>query len=44
MITAKVAQCKRDDGNPSLWDVTVKPVCEIEKLDNVAVIIMNPRQ
>jgi rod shape-determining protein MreC len=42
MITGKVAQCKRDEQNPSLWDVTVKPACDIESLKEVAVIIMNP--
>ncbi len=44
IIAGTVVQCKRDDENPSLWDVTVKPVCEIEMLDNVAVIIMNPKE
>lgn len=50
MIIGKVAQCKRDDENPSLWDVTVKPVCDIERLTSVAVIVypldvkrMNPK-
>ena len=44
MIIGKVAQCKRDQENPSLWDVTVKPACDIESLKEVAVIIMNPQQ
>jgi len=44
MITGKVAQCKRDDENPSLWDITVEPVCDIERLNNVAVIVMNLQQ
>jgi len=43
MIIGKVAQCKRDDQNPSLWDITVKPVCDIERLTSVAVIVINPR-
>ena len=42
MIIGKVAQCKRDDENPSLWDITVKPVCDIQRLTGVAVIIINP--
>ena len=42
MIAGKVAQCKRDDENPSLWDITVEPVCDVKKLSNVAVIVMNP--
>ncbi|MFQ6036867.1 MAG: rod shape-determining protein MreC, partial [Sedimentisphaerales bacterium] len=29
MIIGKVRRCKRDDENPSLWDITVKPVCDI---------------
>ena len=44
MIIGKVAECKRDDENPSLWDITVKPACDIEKLNSVAVIIMNPTE
>jgi rod shape-determining protein MreC len=42
MIVGTVDQCKADDENPLLWDVTVKPACDIERLDNVAVIVMNP--
>jgi rod shape-determining protein MreC len=41
MIAGAVQQCKRDDKNASLWDITVKPVCDIAKLNNVAVIVMN---
>jgi rod shape-determining protein MreC len=40
MIIGKVAECQRDDKNPSLWDITVEPVCDIEKLTGVAVIVM----
>lgn len=42
IIIGVVAKCRTDDVNPSLWDVTVKPVCDIEKLQRVSVIIMNP--
>jgi len=42
MIAGKVQQCKRDARNPALWDITVKPACDIDKLSNVAVIVMNP--
>jgi rod shape-determining protein MreC len=42
MIGGAVAECKRDNKNASLWDITVKPVCDISKLNNVAVIVMNP--
>ncbi len=44
MIIGTVAQCKRDDENPSLWDITVRPVCDIEMLNDVAIIVMNPEQ
>jgi len=44
MIIARVAQCKTDDENPSVWDITVEPVCDLERLNNVTVIIMNPRK
>jgi len=42
IVVGKVKVCKEKDSNPLLWDVTVKPVCDIEKLENVAIIIMNP--
>ena len=43
IIVGKVVRCKTDDTNPLLWDITVEPACDIEKLklNNVAVIIMN---
>jgi len=42
MIIGTVARCRWDNQNPSLWDITVKPVCDIERLNSVTVIIMNP--
>ena len=42
MIAATVTECKIDDENPLLWDITVKPVCDIQRLDSLAVIVMNP--
>ena len=42
MIIGIVDRCKRDDRNPSMWDITVKPVCDIERLNTITVIIMNP--
>ena len=41
MIIGKVEQCKRG-AEPLVWDITVKPVCDIEGLNIVAVIVMNP--
>jgi rod shape-determining protein MreC len=43
MIIGIVTQCKRDDQKPSVWDITVKPVCDIERLNSITVIIMNPK-
>lgn len=42
MIVGEVQQCKRDNKNPALWDITVKPSCDIAKLNNVAIVVMNP--
>ena len=42
IIVGVVAKCIRDDANPSLWDITVRPVCDIESLKSVSVIVMNP--
>ncbi len=42
MVVGTVQQCKRDNKNPALWDITIKPSCDVTKLSNVAVIIMNP--
>jgi len=41
MITATVTECKRKPENPLLWDITVRPACNIDKLDKVSVVIMN---
>ncbi len=41
IIIGKVAQYKRGD-EPLLWDITVKPVCDIETLNIVVVVVMNP--
>jgi cell shape-determining protein MreC len=42
MILGTVSQCRRDGENPLLWDITVKPACDIERLNDVTIIIMNP--
>ncbi len=41
LIVGEISQCKRDGENPLLWDITVKPVCDMEKLSDVAVLIVN---
>lgn len=38
IVVGKVTQCKKDNKNPLLWDITVKPLCDIEKLTDVAII------
>ena len=44
MIVGTVMQVKTSRKDPLVLDVTVKPACDIEKLQNVAIIIMNPRK
>jgi len=43
MIIGKVAGCQRNKESPLLWDITVEPACNIEALNDVAVIIINPQ-
>lgn len=43
MIVGTVAEAKRDPENPLLWDITVEPTCEIEKVNEVTVIVMNAK-
>lgn len=40
MVIGKVARCERHKESPLLWDITVEPVCNIEALKDVAVIVM----
>lgn len=42
MISGVVQRCKRDVENAALWDITVRPVCDVTVLNSVAVIVMNP--
>ena len=42
MIIGTVTQCKKDAQQPSVWDITVQPACDIMNIDSVTVIIMNP--
>ena len=44
MKIGTVALCKRADENPLLWDIKVKPACDIERLNDITVIIMNPQE
>jgi cell shape-determining protein MreC len=42
IVIGTVIRCKRDDEKPMLWDITVRPVCDMNNLSELAVIIMNP--
>jgi len=44
IIVGKVAECKPDDDNPLLWDITVKPVVKIEELSGITIVVMNPQK
>ena len=39
IITGVVVQCEKSDENPLIWDITVRPACDIERLKSVTVII-----
>ncbi|MHC4790034.1 MAG: rod shape-determining protein MreC [Planctomycetota bacterium] len=43
IVAGTVAQCKQDTVNPLLWDITVKPACDVKKLNSVTVIVINPK-
>ena len=43
-IVGIVEKCTTDDENPLLWDIAVKPVCDIQTITEVAVIVMNPKE
>jgi hypothetical protein len=43
VIVGTVAQCESNKDDPLLWDITVKPACDIANLTEVSVIVMNPR-
>jgi rod shape-determining protein MreC len=40
VIVAEVAQCKRDADNPTVWDITARPVCDLTALSDV--VVMKP--
>jgi len=42
LIVGRIAQCRKNEENPLLWDITVRTVCDLERLKSVAVVIMNP--
>lgn len=38
IISAQVTQCKIDQDNPQVWDITVQPVCDFTALRDVVVL------
>jgi cell shape-determining protein MreC len=42
IIVGRVARCERNAESAVLWDVIVEPVCDMERLNDVVVIVMNP--
>ncbi|MFA5554600.1 MAG: rod shape-determining protein MreC [Phycisphaerae bacterium] len=44
MITGIIVQCSTDPENPLIWDIKVKPACDIRKLKSITVIVMNNKQ
>jgi rod shape-determining protein MreC len=44
LVIGKVIDCKTDKEHPLLWDITVKPSCNTQALEDVAVIVMNLQQ
>lgn len=42
IIVGKVIRCERNSEMASVWDLTVEPACDIQTLEDVAVIIINP--
>ena len=43
MIIGKVYRCEHN-AQPLVWDIMVEPVCDIQKAENVHVIVMNPSE
>lgn len=43
VLIGKVAKVEKSRKNPLLLDITVRPACDIEKLEDVAVIIMGTK-
>jgi cell shape-determining protein MreC len=43
MIAGTVSKCKQDYKSPVVWDITVEPTWKPEELNEIAVIIMKPK-
>jgi len=44
LIAGTVEKCKADNENPLLWDITIRPACDIQRLNSVVVLVMNSQQ
>ena len=44
IIVGKVLRCERNAESAALWDIIVEPACDIEQLNDVIVIVMNPQK
>lgn len=42
-IIGKVVRCEHND-QPLLWDITIEPVCNIQEIESLHVIVMNPSE
>jgi hypothetical protein len=42
MIAGRVSECKRNGQNALLWDIMVRPGCDVAMLPSVTVIVTNP--
>lgn len=43
IIVGTVVQCESNKDDPLLWDITVKPACDVASLTEVSVIVINPQ-
>ncbi|MBC8482121.1 MAG: hypothetical protein H8D47_05590 [Planctomycetes bacterium] len=44
IVIGRITDCQRSTENPLLWNIIVKPVCESDKLTELAVVVMNPKK
>lgn len=44
VIIGDVTEVRHDLDNPLLWDIRVMPVCQAERLSEVGIVVMHPKQ
>lgn len=42
LIVGNISELKPDDGEPLLWDISVKPIHDFSRLSDVAIVVMDP--